>query len=98
VNRVSSGRRTMEVLADDPRSNPGSTSDVLLYHRFEPIMYILKHTCNGVMRSVNIRIRNNRVARVESSCIYSEPQNTESRQGKANKLEVVPDELQGGQD
>jgi len=34
VNRVSSGRRTMEVLADDPQNNPGSTSDVLLYHKF----------------------------------------------------------------
>jgi len=27
----------MEVLADDPRGKPGSTSDVLLYHRFEPM-------------------------------------------------------------
>ena len=30
------------------------------------------------------------MARVESTCMYSEPQNTESRQGEANKLEVAP--------
>ena len=71
MNRVSSGRRTMEVLADDPRSNPGSNSDVLLLPQVLSRLYIYISTkwYDKIRRYRKYRIIEWIVLRVRAWCM-----------------------------